>query len=88
MRDNCMLNDAYHKKQIQYSNNNAKINKNSNNLTIYQKVTKIIRKQQNNKNFFSTNNDNNFFTVINIWDNKIEKIPKKRLKQQKLLTCY
>lgn len=39
MRDNCALKDIYHKKQIQYSNNNIKINKYSNNLTIYQKVT-------------------------------------------------
>ena len=39
MRDNCMLDDAYHKKQIQYSNNNTKINEYSNNLTICQKVT-------------------------------------------------
>lgn len=39
MRNNCILNGAYHKKQIQYSHNNAKKNKYSNNLTTYQKVT-------------------------------------------------
>lgn len=39
MRNNCVLKGKYHKKQIQYSNNNVKTNKYSNNLTTYQKVT-------------------------------------------------